>query len=193
MENNFEFSALFTINSQRKRVAEKLNNYLTYTVALKGGNEEKARTIFEDCLATINIASMLDILTNEEHDMAYQTIYDFFSGKRVCYFVFEDLTEHYFADKTTLDLMLLQKINIQEQLNINLQGYREFGEKQKEEGYRKPDYLIANERMVNFASEFGILKENEVLNAKEIIKKCRKNDFSDKKIIFVPENFYEKI
>ena len=188
-----EPSCLMTINHQRFKIAQKLNDNLLDTIHLKGGNEEKARKIYEDCLAIINIGTMLHLLTSEEHDFAYEEVYKFFSGIKIAYFDFPELKEHDLQEKTVLDFLLIQKIEIQEQLNLNLKGYHNFSQKERDEGYRQTDYLIANERILNFAKEFSILKTEEIHKAKEILSEHRHNKTKDKKIIFIPENLYTKI
>lgn len=190
-----EQSCLIAINHQRNTICEKLNDKCYETMALKGGNEEQARKYYYKMLQLVDVATMLDILTNDERELFYDKIHQFFSGIQIQLFELLPLSTHHFEDYSVIDLILVYKINIQEKINENLRLYREF-DKEKFADMNKKDLLSACENILEFAKDFSFLKEEEIKTARDIISNHRKNKEISKdkeKIIYVPENFYTKV
>ena len=183
---------LVMINAERKQICEKLNDFCQKTIELEGGMEDTARKYFEKMLELIDVATLLDIMTNEEHEEFYMKTHKFFSGIQIQIFHLNELTTHHFEEYGVLDLILVYKINIQETLNENLELYR--GEKTiPMTKIDKNRFLMANESILNFAKEFGILKDEDCKKARDIINEHKRNKVKDKKIIFIPEEYYQKI
>ena len=182
-----EERCLVMINNERKQIAEKLNSYCVKTIELKEGNEQIARKHFDNMLAMVDVATMLDILSNEEHEKCYEDIHCFFSGVQIQQFNFPELHEHHFADKGILDLIMIYKINMQEKMNEILKMYRETSNVHQID---KNGYINACESILSFAKEFSLLKDEEINDARTIINEHRKNKIKKEKIIYIPEHFY---
>ena len=188
-----ETSCIVTINVQRRGIADKIESIFKKTVELSENNMSISEENFFDCLALVNIGNALDLITDNERIAATDKISDFFSGKPVSKIEFPDIKQHYMSNYTVLDFILIEKINIQERINDNIKGYMNFNVADKAEGYEKDDYIFASKRMLNFAKGFSIINDKEYSKALSIIEKIGKNNFENKKIVFVPENFYTKV
>ena len=186
-----EAGCLKMINSQRKTIANRLNELCRNTMALDEGHIQEARAYFEEMCGLIDVSAMLDVITDEEHSTFYENTHMFFSGLPIPEFELNDLEHHHFEEYTVLDCVLVYKINIQERLNEALKNYREFNENVI--GLDKSGYIRACENMVHFGKMFAILKEDEQEKALKIIHQHKNNAIKEHKIIFVPEAFYEKI
>lgn len=190
-----EPSCLIAINHQRNTIVEMLNTKCYETMLLKGGNEEQARKYYEKMLQLCDVATMLDIITNQEREIFYDKIHKFFSGIQIDEFFLSELTTHYFQSYSVMDLILVYKINIQEKINENLRIYRDFDNYQHE-GVQKENFLTACEGILEFAKDFNFLNNDDVKKAREIInfhKKHQKIPQDKEKIIYVPENFYTTV
>ena len=186
-----EVGCLTLINNQRKTIANRLNELCQMTIELESGQENLARKFFLEMCGLIDVSAMLDVITPEEHEAFYNNTHLFFSGVGIEMFALEDLSEHHFSHYTVLDCILVYKINMQERMNEALKNYREFDG--NELGLDKSGYIRACENIIHFGKMFAILKEDEQQKALKIIKQHKNNAVKDKKIIFVPEAFYEKV
>ncbi len=191
----FEDGCLMVINNQRKTVTEKINWYCYETVRLKEGNVEKAKYYFEKILALCDIATTMDILTNEEREFIYEEIHKFFSGIQIQHFDFQPLTTHHFEEHSVMDLILIYKINLQEKINESLKLYREY-DKEKQPEVDREGYMVACNELLEFAKDFYLLQDSDLRTARDIISANKKNKnvpIDKQKVIFVPEHFYTKI
>ena len=70
---------------------------------------KKAKYYFEKILALCDIATTMDILSNEEREFVYEEIHKFFSGIQIQHFDFQPLTTHHFEEHSVMDLILIYK------------------------------------------------------------------------------------
>ena len=96
---------------------------------------------------------------------------------------------------SSIDLIMIYKINLQEKINESLKMYREY-DKEKTPDIDKNGYIVACDELLEFAKDFYLLQDKDLKMARDIIsanKKGKNIPIDKQKVIFIPEHFYTKL
>ncbi len=184
-------NGMVVVNMLRHRLEEKIENEMRRAgeTGRKKLDAEAINQLFWKLSGYLAVAMSIDILTEAEYQMSCNLLMEAMEGNALRAPRFAKIEEHYLKDAGFNEASIIFKINIQERLNENFDRCQHPTVLVE---YTSEDALKANELIIEFGKEFGLIKADEFAKAKAMIQAYRNGNMEPKAIFFIPQEFYTK-
>ena len=160
-------NGMVVVNMLRHRLEEKIENELRRAgeTGRKKLTAEAINQLFWKLSGYLAVAMSIDILTEAEYQMSCNLLMESMEGNALRAPRFAKIEEHYLKDAGFNEASIIFKINIQERLNENFDRCQHPTVLVE---YTSEDALKANELIIEFGKEFGLIKADEFTKAQAI-------------------------